>query len=105
MIHPLIGRQIRAATLPSGEHVAIIDSIVPEDAPADLREGLARRAIVNQGDACPCGAQLVLPNRAARRAAKSSAVRLQVEVEHEVDCPASTRNVRAATDRWAGERS
>jgi hypothetical protein len=73
---------------------------VPEDAPADVREGLARRNIVNAGGTCPCGATLTLPNRAARRRAVRAGTVLPAVAEHESSCPATTPNVIAAIRRW-----
>jgi hypothetical protein len=73
---------------------------VPEDAPADVQEGLARRNLTNMGRPCPCGAQLVLPNRAARRAAVRARRVLHVDIVHEDDCPAADENVLAALRRW-----
>lgn len=104
MMRPLIEQQLRVTTLRTGERVAIVDSVIPEDGPSELREGLARRASVNQGGRCPCGATIELPNRATRRAAQRAGTALEIEVVHEMDCPASTRNVLAATARWAGRR-
>lgn len=71
-----------------GERVAILDCPVPEDAPPEVTEGFARRAIVNSGGVCPCGARFTLPNRAARRRATRLKCALSVTVEHENDCPA-----------------
>lgn len=99
MTNPLHQR-LRVTTLPNGERAAVIDSSIPEDGPPELREGLARRALVNQGGTCPCGAAIVLPNRAQRRAAERAGIPIEIEVEHEMDCPASTRNVLAAMTRW-----
>ncbi len=62
-----------------------------EGLPALVLEGLARRRLVALGDACPCGARMVVPNRAARRAARRDGVAvLTVPIEHENDCPAVT---------------
>lgn len=56
--------------------------------PAIVAEGLRRRFLVNDGGTCPCGARLVLPNRAARRAAVRAGEPLSVKVAHESDCEA-----------------
>jgi hypothetical protein len=101
MTRHMVEQRLRVTTLPSGERAAIIESVIPEDGPPELREGLARRALVNQGGDCPCGATIVLPNRARRRAAARAGIPLEIEVRHEVDCPASTRNIVAAAARWA----
>jgi len=104
VIQPLIAQRLRITTLPSGERAAIIDSDIPEDAPPQLREGLARRAAVNAGGRCPCGATIALPNRAERRAAARAGTPLRVEVVHENNCPASTHNVIASAKRWEASR-
>jgi hypothetical protein len=103
MTNPPLRRRARSASLANGEPAVIIDSAIPDSAPPELREGLARRALVNQGDPCPCGATLVMPNRAERRAARRAGTQLQAKVQHQVDCPASMRNILAARDRWAGD--
>ena len=51
-------------TVMQGERVVILESEIPDNAPPDIKEGLSRRAIVNGGGTCPCGARMVLPNRA-----------------------------------------
>ncbi|HEY3090763.1 MAG TPA: hypothetical protein VGJ59_22155 [Jatrophihabitantaceae bacterium] len=68
---------------------------VPDDAPELVREGLARRNIVNTGGTCPCGAVLRLPNLAARRAGVTD-----LSIVHEDDCPATDENVLSAIRRW-----
>ncbi len=68
----------------AGQRAIIVDYAIPDDAPQPIREGLARRSIVNSGQTCPCGARMVLPNRAQRRAGRVTIGR----IEHEDDCPA-----------------
>jgi hypothetical protein len=68
---------------------------IPDDAPADVREGLARRNIVNCGGTCACGAVLRIPNRRARRAGI-----LSTAIVHEDDCPAADDNIHSALRRW-----
>jgi hypothetical protein len=69
-----------------GERVAVLDIETPADAPQEVKEGLVRRAIVNQGGTCPCGARMILPDRAARRRAARNGGMLPVTVEHERAC-------------------
>ena len=76
----------------------VVDASIPDDAPAMVREGLARRAIVNRGGTCPCGARAALPNRAERRRSRGAV--LQVLVEHEADCPAGTEVILPALRVW-----
>lgn len=93
-------QQLRVATTPEGRPVAIVDTIIPDDAPAEVREGLARRALTNRGQDCPCGAQVILPSRAERRRRKGEVI--VVRVEHESDCPAITDTLLAAIRQWRG---
>jgi len=73
---------------------------VPDDAPEPIREGIARRRITAIQGRCPCGAGMVLPNRAARRAAKRSGRMVHMTVEHEDDCPAVDDVLLAAIQEW-----
>ena len=69
-----------------GERALIVEIEIPDSAPAELKEGLARRAAVNAGGVCPCAAQAILPNRAARRRATRARKAIQVTVPHEPGC-------------------
>jgi hypothetical protein len=73
--------------LPNGELIAVISKGIPDDEPEQIREGLARRALVARGRPCPCGARLDL-NRAARRARSRGLTFAEVRVYHEDGCPA-----------------
>jgi acyl-CoA reductase-like NAD-dependent aldehyde dehydrogenase len=77
--------RVRETTL-QGERALILETEIPDDAPAEIKEGLARRAAVNAGGVCPCGARAILPNRAARRRATRARQAIQVTVPHEPDC-------------------
>lgn len=81
-------QQMRPGVLPDGTRALIVDYVVPDDAPPDIREGLARRSLVNSGYQCPCGARMHPPSRASRRRAKRAGKALQGTAEHEADCPA-----------------
>jgi hypothetical protein len=76
---------VRTTTL-HGERALILETEIPDNAPADIKEGLSRRAIVNAGGACPCGARAILPNRAARRRATRLGYAIEVTVQHEPGC-------------------
>lgn len=80
--------------------VLVVLTPIPDDAPAPVREGIARRNLVLTEGACPCGATVIRPNRAERRKARGDAV--HVAVRHEDDCPA----IHPATVAWlrGGER-
>jgi len=73
---------------------------IPDDAPHEVREGLARRRIAALEGRCPCGAVVVLPNREQRRRAARTRVSLRILVEHEDDCPAVERELLEAIRRW-----
>jgi hypothetical protein len=77
--------RVRQTTL-HGERALIVETEIPDDAPAKLKEGLARRAAVNAGGTCPCGARAILPNRASRRRATRAHKAIEVTVPHEPDC-------------------
>jgi len=99
-----IQERIRPVTLPDGRRALVVDCTIPDDAPELVREGLARRAICNQGGTCPCGATWPLPNRAQRRSLKTPGALLRVEVEHENGCPATTEFLVPAIRAWEATR-
>ncbi len=84
--------RVDVVTLSDGRRALVVDSPIPDDVPEAVREGLARRAVVNRGGICPCGARLALPNRAARRRGRV----VRVLVEHELDCPAADDRITEA---------
>jgi hypothetical protein len=88
-----------AITELGGMRAAVVLLPVPEDAPPELREGLARRNIVNTGGTCPCGARLTL-NRAQRRAVARGGAMVPVQIEHEDDCPATDEALRPEIEHW-----
>jgi acyl-CoA reductase-like NAD-dependent aldehyde dehydrogenase len=73
-------------TVMQGERVMVLDADIPDHAPDVIKEGLARRAAVNAGGVCPCGARMILPNRAARRRATRLRRAIEVTVPHEPGC-------------------
>lgn len=83
-----------------GQRIGYVLADPPEDGPADVREGIARRNIVALGGTCPCGARMVLPNRAERRRHARLGRVIEVTVEHENECPAVTSALLAAIARW-----
>lgn len=84
-----------------GQRIGYVLADPPENGPADVREGIARRNIVATGGTCPCGARMVLPNRANRRRSARAGQVICVNVEHENDCPAVTSTLLAAMGRWS----
>lgn len=83
-------------TIVDGERTALVAASIPDNAPAAVREGLARRRLTVTTGSCPCGAVLRLPPRRERRAAARSGRALHVRIEHEDDCPAVTANIERA---------
>lgn len=97
-------QQLRPVTLPDGRRALVIDTVIPDDAPQVVREGLARRAVVNGGGDCPCGAGWPRPNREQRRRLKEPGSVLKVDVVHAGDCPAGTEVLLAAVREWQATR-
>lgn len=83
-----------------GRRIGYVLADPPEDGPADVREGIARRNIVATGGTCPCGARMVLPSRTDRRRHARLGRAIDVNVEHEAGCPAITTSLLAALARW-----
>lgn len=92
-----------------GVRTAIVVPAIPDDAPPEVREGIARRRILYVTGECPCGARLRL-DRATRRAAARSrkagrpGMVTHQRVEHEDGCPAVDETLTAAMRR-VGDRS
>jgi hypothetical protein len=76
-----------------GDRAGLVLPTIPDDAPALVREGLARRRITAATGHCPCGARVVWPNRAERRAAQRTGRALRVTVVHDDECPATNENL------------
>lgn len=93
---PIVATHDVAPGLVDGERVAAVTPVVPEQASAEAREGIARRRLVAQTGRCPCGAVLRLPNRAQRRAARRARRPLHTAVRHASSCPARDEAIRAA---------
>jgi hypothetical protein len=86
MNEPVEFRYRPRETTMQGERVVILETQIPDRAPSAIKEGLSRRAIVNAGGVCPCGARMILPNPAARRRATRLRYAIEVTVQHEPDC-------------------
>ncbi len=97
---PSLVDSVTITTLPDGTRAMILEAAIPDDAPQQVREGLARRAIVSRGGACPCGARMVLPSRAQRRKSRNTGRPMVALIEHEDDCPAVTEALVAAVRAW-----
>jgi hypothetical protein len=91
--------RLRTVTLPDGRRALVIDCEIADAAPAQVKEGLSRRAIVNSGGDCPCGATFPHLSRAQRRHLKPGTV-THVVIEHEADCPAETELLVALIREW-----
>jgi hypothetical protein len=78
-------RRSNRYTLPkfSARSAPLLGPDIPDDAPAIVREGLARRRLVATTGRCPCGATLTVPAGALKPGTVTT-----VKIEHEDDCPA-----------------
>ncbi len=83
-----------------GQRALVVMAEAPDDAPEPVKEGVARRNIVNLGGVCPCGATMPRPNRAQRRAGGI----LHLTAVHEDDCPACDDTILVAIDAWQATR-
>lgn len=99
-----VRERLRTATLPDGRRALILDCEIPDTAPELIREGLARRAIVNSGGTCACGATWAQPNRAQRRKLKQPGTVTWLKVAHEVGCPAGDAVLIPAIRAWEAGR-
>lgn len=86
-------------TVAGGQALLYVGPELAESHAPELREGLVRRRLVATTGACPCGARLVVPNRAERRAALRAAAVLHVHVAHVDDCPALDPRLEALAVR------
>jgi hypothetical protein len=66
----------------AARRVLYLGSEIPDDAPAPLKEGLARRRLVATTGTCPCGATFDVPDDLEPGTVRSLAI------FHEDDCPA-----------------
>jgi hypothetical protein len=88
-----------------GQKAVLLLPTIPDDAPDEIREGIARRRIVMTTGTCPCGGEMVGPNRAQRRRMERDKRNgdpgvWQVRIEHDDDCPALDATLYAAIRRW-----
>ena len=85
-----------------GETALYVGPDLTEGLPAKVLEGLARRRQVAVGAECPppCGARLLAPSRAVRRAAARAGQVMHVAVEHEDDCAAICGELDAYIAVW-----
>jgi hypothetical protein len=86
MTDPIEFRYRTRLTTLNGERALIGGTRNPRQCARRHQEGLARRATVNAGGVCQCGARAILPNRAARRHATRARQAIPVTVPHEPDC-------------------
>jgi hypothetical protein len=85
-----------------GPHTPLQPSApIPEDAPALVREGLARRALVDAGGPCPCGARTSVPSRRERRRAQRTGDPLIVTIRHRPGCAADSPAFYDALTTWS----
>lgn len=96
---PLAPWDAMLRTLDDGTRAAFLSPVVPDDAPPEVREGIARRRLLYSEGRCPCGAVLALPPRGA---VTPGALHLG-SVEHSDGCPATDDALMAALRRWEGQ--
>lgn len=78
-----------------GHRAAALVPQIPDDAPDNVREGLARRRLALTEGRCPCGVRTALP------APQDGSLEV-VGLEHRDHCPAVTKNLRRALRKWRG---
>jgi len=90
-----------------GQRAAILLPVIPDDAPDEIREGIARRRLTTLTGTCPCGARMAGPNREQRRQMDKDRRRgiagqvvWSIEIQHEDDCPAVNNVLTEAIARW-----
>jgi hypothetical protein len=84
-----------------GHRTLIVTPTIPDNAPAEVREGLVRRRIALTTGTCPCGGTRARLPRAARRAAKRGGGNIvRLEVAHAPGCPATSEAVDAHLRGW-----
>lgn len=82
---------------------AFVLPTVAEDAPAIVREGLARRRLATLRGECPCGARRPALNRELRRRLQRGGAAGEVHrvaIEHEDDCEAIAPETVAFLRGW-----
>lgn len=72
---------------------------VPDDAPALVREGLARQRIQAVEGECPCGGRIVWPDEVPARGQLGRPV-----AQHFGDCPGGPAVLTPAMEAWRRER-
>lgn len=75
-----------------GKVLAVLPTI-PDGAPYQVREGIARRRITTVTGTCPCGARLDYTSATRGRV-------VDAEVQHDRLCPALTTRLEKAIRRW-----
>jgi hypothetical protein len=84
-----------------GMKVAYLLPVIPDDAPQQVREGIARRRLAALEDRCPCGGRSPL-NRATRRwLARQRGKVAYLGFAHETSCPAIDDTLVEAIRAWA----
>jgi hypothetical protein len=85
-----------------GVDTAFVVPHLPDDAPAVVREGIARRRLAVINGVCPCGARRPRLNRELRRRLKRDGPQeaYAVDIRHEDDCPAVAAEVIAHVRGW-----
>ncbi len=89
---------------PDGNRVLYIVPVIPEEAPPEIREGLARRRIATLDGTCPCGSSTIRLTRQQRRARQRRMEKggnlIRGVFEHATDCPAADHRIFPLLRAW-----
>ncbi|BBG04594.1 MULTISPECIES: hypothetical protein [Pseudonocardia] len=88
----------------NGERALVVAPEIAEHYPPAVREGLARRRLVQAGGRCPCGARMVLPNRAERRKAARTGEMLRATAAHDDERASTAVDTPGGRQAMAGHR-
>ena len=90
-----------------GVSTAFVVPVLPDDAPATVREGIARRRLATVSGVCPCGARRPQLNRELRRRLKREGAQQEyfsVDIQHDDDCAAVSPETVAFIRGWRWSR-
>ena len=86
-----------------GISTAYVVPVIPDDAPATVREGITRRRLATINGRCPCGAtRPPMPRAVRRRLQRHQAPpeAYDASIVHEDDCPAVHPDTLAWLNGW-----
>lgn len=83
-----------------GVPTMFVVTAIPDDAPAAVREGIARRRLATLNGVCPCGAVRPRLTRQQRRAIQRGRFHGHAAIEHEDGCPAIDATLVPLVRAW-----